>query len=168
MRMHPPIPLPFYHFSVDDVFASLLEMPDCESVPVPQMLRFLVDLHQSYGTQTDLYVFLQGTCGRRPRSLLDLSSRVCARVNALPGIRFGPHALDYATAPYAQSLEEQRRTFDELYRAIAHFVGPRQASRWVRLHYFSECFELAPFWRDKGVEALLLTDKEAIAYRLPE
>ena len=41
------------------------------------------------------------------------------------------------------------------YLAIAHFVGPRQASRWVRLHYFSECFELAPFWRDKGVEALL-------------
>ena len=74
MRMHPPIPLPFYHFSVDDVFASLLEMPDCKSVQFRRCYGSSLIFISLTGAQTDLYVFLQGTCGRRPRSLLDLSS----------------------------------------------------------------------------------------------
>ena len=48
------------------------------------------------------------------------------------------------------------------------FAGPGKNSRWVRLHYFSEPLESSQYLAEHGVESLLLTDKPAVSYRLPD
>ena len=53
-----------------------------------------------------------------------------------------------------------------LFAEIARLSTPRQRARWLRLHYFSECFELASLWHGHGVDALLTTDKPALSHRM--
>lgn len=171
MSLSPPLPdgakCPAYHFSVDDVFESLLAPVEHHRAIADQpVIRFLLNLAQLHGTQTDLYVFLTDPPGAGSRSLHHLPDPVCVGLAALDGLRFGPHGRDYETAPHAQTLAEQERTVLALYDAIARFCSRSKLSRWVRLHYFSECYELAPVLLAHGVKALLLTDKPAITYRL--
>ncbi|HEY6565824.1 MAG TPA: hypothetical protein VIY86_15175, partial [Pirellulaceae bacterium] len=75
--------------------------------------------------------------------------------------------FDDETPPYAQIPAEQRSFCDLIYSEIARFAGPDRTSRWVRLHYFSEAYELASYFQSRGVEALLTTDKPSVSYRLP-
>lgn len=84
-----------------------------------------------------------------------------------PWIRFGPHALDSTTPPHTQTLAAQQEFCESFYNHIHRFAGRELASRWVRLHYFSDCCELATFFRSRQVDALLTTDKPALRYRLP-
>ncbi len=157
-----------FHFSIDDVFDCLVELSErgspAEAQPVLAFCRALAEK----GALTDLYCFRRGP---GPDGAIwrldDLSPEACDSLRRLEGVRFGPHAEDYATAPHAQTLDEQTRTFEGLFRALGRFAGEEQRARWLRLHYFSECHEIAPLWQAHGVEALLTTDKPAIAYRLP-
>jgi hypothetical protein len=158
--------IPAYHFSVDDVFDMIASAEtDCAVADRPPF-RFLLDLAQSHCTVTDLYVFLRGRQRDRSYSLHDVSSFACRQLARLDGLRFGPHGRDYALPPHAQSLLEQDRSLTELYRAISRFCDSSKLSRWVRLHEFSECYEIAPLFLERGVSALLLTDKPAVTYRL--
>lgn len=173
MTSGPPLPNdmtgPAYHFSVDDVFDSLAgPMDGGQGLPDQPVIRFLLDLAQAYGTETDLYVFLRDPSDKGGRSLWDLPDAACAELDGLDGVRFGPHGLDAEVPPYAQSLEDQERMIGEISSALARFCRPEKLCRWVRLHYFSECYEIAPVLRARGVEALLMTDKPAITYRLGE
>jgi hypothetical protein len=173
MSLSRPMPdgvkAPVYHFSVDDVFASLVAPVESGPAFADQpVIRFLLDLAQSHGTQTDLYVFLRDPPGDVSRSLYDLPDSVCAQIAQLDGLRFGPHARDDASAPHAQTIIEQEATLVELYSAIARFCNPSRQSNWVRLHYFSECYEIAPLLLSHGVSALLLTDRPAVTYRLDD
>jgi len=163
MLTHPS----FYHFSVDDVFNCLIEVTDAQiSLFEHPFFAFLQSLHQTYGTSIDLYLFYQGLVQGKPRCLSEVSSHLQPDFRASPWLRLGPHAWDYKTAPYAQSPAQQKETFEAIYQEIERFGD--QPSRWLRLHYFSEAYELAPYWQSKGVDTLLLTDKPAAAYRLPE
>lgn len=160
---------PAYHFSVDDVFASLFAPAEAKQAVTDQpAIRFLLELTQSYGTQTDLYVFLHDPPEDRTRDLRRVPDFVCAQVSRLEGLRFGPHGRNYISPPHAETLARQEATLRELYAAIARFCDSAKLSRWVRLHYFSECYEMAPVFLEHGAEALLLTDKPAITYRLDE
>jgi hypothetical protein len=160
---------PAYHFSVDDVFSSLFAPAETKQTVADQpAIRFLLDLTQSYGTQTDLYAFLHDPPEDQARDLSRLPDFVCTQVSRLEGLRFGPHGRDYISPPHAETLAQQATTLRELYVAIGRFCDSSKLSRWVRLHYFSECYEMAPVFLQHGAEALLLTDKPAITYRLDE
>ena len=156
---------PGYHFSVDDFFASLVNPPETGSAIADRpIFRFILDLAQSHGTITHLYVLLRDTKGSG--SLHDLSDFTCKQLSEFGELRFGPHGQDYVSAPHAQTLIEQEKTFIDLYRAIGRFCQASRFSRWVRLHYFSESYDLAPLFLERRVSALLLTDKPIVTYRL--
>lgn len=158
-----------YHFSVDDVLDCLLEVSDREQGLFEHpFFAFLQQLHDLFDVKVDLYLFLRKLTGNAQRTLADVSESLKPSFQASPWIRFGPHALDNATPPYAQTLEAQREFCESVYDHILRFAGQERASRWVRLHYFSECYELATFFRSRQVDALLTTDKPALSYRLPE
>jgi hypothetical protein len=157
-----------FHFSVDDVIRAPLMVSDWD-LPVEgaPMLAFLARLHADWGVRSDLYCFLEmvEADGRR-RSLAGLTPAACARLGAAEAFAWGPHAQDYATAPHAQDVEAARATFTALGAALDRIGGAR--APWVRLHYFSELFELAPLWAAQGIAALMTTDRPARAWRLDE
>ncbi|KPF64343.1 hypothetical protein IP69_18380 [Bosea sp. AAP35] len=159
---------PGYHFSVDDVLESLLMLSDWHlRVGAQPFLAFCTQL-ASEGAITDLYLFrrMNGIDGR-VRSLDEVANPLVIEALAgLAGVRFGPHAENYATAPHAQTLDRQAATMHGLFEIISRLALPESRARWVRLHYFSECFEIAPVFREHGVEALLTTDKPALTWRM--
>jgi hypothetical protein len=158
----------FYHFSIDDVFDSLIEATDSHIALFEHpFFAFLHSLHANYASSIDLYLFYQKTVQGKQRRLSEVSSHLKKDFMKAKWLRLGPHALDYDTAPYVQSIEAQKKTFNAIYKEIDRFAGPDNRSQWLRLHYFSEAYELANYWQSQGVDTLLLTDKPAVAYRLP-
>ncbi|MCZ2073663.1 MAG: hypothetical protein HUU41_05030 [Bryobacteraceae bacterium] len=159
---------PIYHFSVDDVFEALIQMSDWEMRAFDHpFFRFLKEMHDRYGINCDVYLFLEGNVGGRKRSLSEITGAYRDEFERATWLRFGPHALNYDVPPYTQAPDEQERTFDRLYSEIERIAGPGKTCDWVRLHFFSEAYEIAPYLRKRGISTLLLTDKQAIAYRLP-
>ena len=157
-----------YHFSIDDVFDSIIEASDANIALFKHpFFNFLQSLHTDYGVYIDLYLFYQKITQGRLRNLTEISPYLKTDFISAPWLRLGPHALDYDTAPYLQSFAEQEKTFNVIYKEIRRFAGSSNMSRWLRLHYFSEAYELSTYWQSQGVDTLLLTDKPAVAYRLP-
>jgi len=158
-----------FHFSVDDVLASLLEVTD-RDVPLfdHPLFAFLRSLHQEYAADVAIYLFLEQIVRGRRRRLDEVSNRLRDDLGASTWLSFGPHGLDYDHPPHGQSPDAQLDTFEKIYDQIDRFAGSQRRTPWVRLHHFSESFELADFWRGQGVTTLLLTDKSAVSYRLPE
>jgi hypothetical protein len=160
---------PVYHFSVDDVFECLIDATEnYASVFQQPFFKFLSRMHQSYGAHTDLYLFNRAPVAGRMRSLAEVSERFRGQFQEATWLRLGPHALEYEVAPHTQTPDEQIATFDEAHREIERFAGAGKTPGFLRLHFFSEAFELGTYFRQKGVHTLLLTDKPVIAYRLDE
>ena len=159
---------PFYHFSVDDVFDALIELTDSGKrlFDIP-FFAFLKQLHDAYGTNVDIYLFYQGNVRGRLRTLQEVSASEKQTFEHNKWIRFGPHSLDYENPPYAQTLAVQKEVFDRIYSEVHRFAGTGSTSSWVRLHYFSESYELASYFHERGVRALLATDKNAGSHRMP-
>lgn len=159
-----------FHFSVDDVLSAPLQLSDWEMLVRDQpMLGFLDRLHAETGGVSDLYLFASARLADgRLRHLAEVSGPAAAVLGAAPGFRWGPHAADYETAPHGQSVADATRTFTALMAEIARIAPPERRADWVRLHYFSELYELAPLWRAAGITALMTTDRPALCYRLPE
>lgn len=159
---------PYYHFSVDDVFDSFIEVSDSRLALFDHpFFQFLKNIHDEFGAIVSLYLFYQNTIRGTLRTLAEVSDANKEVLNRSSWLRLGPHGLDYALPPYAQSSVEQARIFDAIYGEIDRFAGKGERSKWVRLHHFSESYELAQYFRPKGVSALLSTDKEAVSYRMP-
>ncbi|MFO1039738.1 MAG: hypothetical protein U1E45_23090 [Geminicoccaceae bacterium] len=155
-----------YHFSVDDVLDGLLEIEAGRPVPQVPLAAFLDEQHQACGLAADLYLFLR----RSPdgRGLADLGGPAVEWARQRTWLCFGPHAADYETAPYGQDPDAVAATLEALFAQISRLVPAAQRSAWLRLHYFSECYGQADLLRANGVDTLLLTDKPAVAYHLPE
>jgi hypothetical protein len=162
---------PCYHFSVDDVFDSLIEITD-NRIPVfsHPFFKFLEELHDEFGLNVDLYLFYQKRIDGKLRTLKEIPEffRAPLKDRDITWLRFGPHALDDETAPYSQIPEEQLETFQKIYSEIARISDESQLSKYVRLHYFSESYEAADFFISMGVKALFTTDKESFSYRMPD
>ncbi len=177
--------LQHYHFSVDDVLDCLLSLtPNTRSLSECELINYFRELHNEFGAQVDFYTFLQHpqhAATRRqpngqsngddakpsPTSLTDLPASLAPLFRKLPWLRLGPHALDRDTPPHAQSLKDQANFLEDTYREIVRFASSNSVSPWVRLHYFSECYEQAPVLNRFGTRGLFTTDKPAISYRLP-
>jgi len=156
-----------FHFSIDDVLGSLLQLSDWNlKISQQPMLAFLAELHAETGVKSDLYLFLQTIAADgRTRHLKELSGAACEMLRSARHLRYGPHARDYQTAPHAETVYEVTQGMTHLFENIERFSTPDQRSDWVRLHYFSELHELASFWTRHNVQALMTTDKPAVAYR---
>jgi hypothetical protein len=158
-----------FHFSFDDVFSSLIHASDTgESLFNQPFFAFLRELHEAHGVGVDLYLFYEKYFEGRLRTLKDVCSRFREEIQDAGWLRFGPHGLDPDRHPYTQTPFEQREAFSAIFSEIDRFAGEGSRSPFVRLHYFSEALELAPYWLGNGVTTMFLTDKPAISYRLPE
>ena len=159
---------PFFHLSVDDVFADLVTASDHgRALAADKMIGALDRLNAEFGTSVDLYLFAESELDGQQRRLEELSTAVVADLRARPWLRLGPHAANPQTPPHRQTLAELEATLERLFDIVDHLGGATARSRWVRLHEFSEAYEAAPVLRAYGIEALFTTDKPAIAWRLP-
>lgn len=143
---------PNFHFSIDDVFESLIDV----SHP---MIKFLDEIDYP----VDLYCFYQN----KQKTLSDVSDD-CLNYfkDTSCKIKFGVHGLDNDTPPYSQSSSEQIEVFNKIYLEFDRLGFPY--SKQVRLHNFSESYELANYFNVKGVDRLFTTDKDALLWRIPD
>ncbi len=160
---------PWYHFSIDDMFDVLIEVTD-KNMPLFQhpLMALLKEMHDRYGMHVDLELFYQKEIDGFVRTLKEVRSLREELLAAGDWIHFGPHALDYQTAPFEQSPEDQKKVFDDIYREIDRFAGSDMHGQWVRLHFYSESFELGEYFRGHGVTALLSTDRAAGSHRMSD
>lgn len=158
---------PFFHVSVDDVFLPIWQASQDRIGSVP-FFAFLDDLNQEFDLPIDLYVFYRDRVDDRIYELSDIPDSARREFEARQWMRWGPHALDYETPPYSQDPGPLNDTVGKIYRELDRLTGDSGRSRWVRLHYFSECTEATDLFRDHGMEALFLTDKDALSYNLPD
>jgi len=167
--MSKPCGSPGLHFSIDDVLECLLELDGSqESLYEHWFFAFLRQLHFDFDISIDLYLFYRRQVGRGDKDLSCVSDRFIADFASSPWLRFGYHALDYITPPYQQTVAEQLASFSLIEKEIIRFTGRGASSPLLRLHYFSETYEIYDFLAGHGVHGLLLTDKQAVAYHLPD
>jgi hypothetical protein len=158
---------PFYHFSIDDVIDSLIEVSDSSGDFFSHhFFKFLNIIHNKYNVNIDLYCFYQKSIGNKLRTLHDVSDKYKEIFINNPWLHLGPHALNYESAPYAQTPDQQMQTFDSIYREIERFTGNPSKCDFLRLHFFSESYELSNYFQTKKVHSLFTTDKPAITHRL--
>ena len=111
-----------YHFSVDDVFDSLIEVTDRGILLYEHpFFAMLWEMWQKHGLITGLHLFYQKELDGRLRTLKDV--RDISEELRCGWLMFGPHALDPLTPPYSQSVEEQKIVFDNTYQQIKRFAG---------------------------------------------
>lgn len=160
---------PWFHFSIDDVFDSLIEVTD-KNIPLFKHPYFslLKEMHDRYGVTVGLHLFFQKEIDGKLRNLCDVRDLKKEILDAGGWIYFGPHALDHETAPYNQSKDEQIAVFNRTYDEIDRFAGKNSYARWVRLHYYSESYELADYFTKRGVTALFSTDRSVGSHRMPQ
>lgn len=158
---------PFYHFSIDDVIDSLIEVSDSSNDFFSHhFFKFLDIIHNKYDVNIDLYCFYQKNIRNKLRTLNDVSDEFKETFINNSWLHLGPHALDYESAPYAQTPNQQMQTFDSIYREIERFSGNPSKCKFLRLHFFTESYELSDYFQTKKVHSLFTTDKPAIAHRL--
>jgi hypothetical protein len=157
----------FFHFSVDDVFHSLIDTPIETDIFSNSMFGFLKKLNDKFDINVDLYCFYESLVGNYTKRLSDVSEKYKDTLKNNSWIRFGVHGLNTDTPPHSQNAEEQIETFEKIYSEFMRICGDNYSS-WTRLHCFSESFELSDYFLSKGVDKLLTTDKKTLLWRLPE
>ena len=158
-----------FHFSVDDVFDALLEVTDSR-IPLfdHPFFSFLNAMHREFDAKIGCHLFYQKKLDGKLRTLKEVSSLKDQLAGGNPWLFFAPHALEYETSPYAQSVEEQIQTFDKIYREIDRIAGSHVYTQFLRLHYYSESYELGDYFRTRGVKALFATHRNVGSHRMPD
>ena len=158
---------PFYHFSIDDVIDSLIQVSDSSSDLFSNyFFEFLETIHKKYDVKIDLYCFYQKIFQNKLRNLTEVSDQYKKIFINNSWLRFGPHALDYDSPPYAQLPDQQIDVFDSIYKEIERFTGNPSKCEFLRLHFFTESYELSDYFQTHNIHSLFTTDKPDIAYRL--
>ena len=80
---------------------------------------------------------------------------------------FGPHGLNKETPPHLQSPNEQKKCFKKIINEINRFAGSKNYSSFIRLHHYSESFELYNFFKKNNIKALFSTDRNVGSHRMP-
>ena len=146
-----------FHFSVDDVFASLIEITD-KNIPLKNHWFFkqLYNLWSKYQIKTSCNLFYEGFVNGNRRSLEQVRS---IKDEIREGwLYFGPHALNIGTPPYKQTNSNQIKTFDKIYNEIDRFAGTRHRCSFLRLHYYSESYQLANYWKKNKIKGIFANE----------
>lgn len=160
---------PWFHFSIDDVHGSLVEASKLTSLFKYPLYEFLSHIHGVYGLYFDLKLFYEQKDWNGYSDLEDVESIRSQLITTGNFIRFGPQSRNQRIAPHDESsLESQVQIFNAIYEQIDRFAGNDMYCKWVRLHYFSELFEQGGYFRNRGVSALLTTDRPVGSYRMGE
>ncbi len=156
-----------FHFSIDDVFESLIEVSD-KNIPLKKhwFFKILYELWKNYKIKTAIYLFYQKKMNGNIRTLKEVKN---IKDQIKEGwIYFNFHGLDKHNPPFSQTTLNQKKTFEQIRSEIRRFAGKKYFSRFVRLHYYSEAFKLGEYFKKKKVKGLFTTDKKAISYNLPK
>ena len=155
----------YMHFSVDDVFNSLIEITD-KNIPLKNHWFFsqIYRLWKKYKIRTGLYIFYKGKINGKIRYLSEVKSlKDQLKEN---WIYFGPHALDFNSPPHKFSTKDQKKHVQQIYKEIHRFAGNKYYTKNVRLHEYSECYELSNLFKNYKVNTLFSTDKNVGSHRL--
>ena len=155
-----------HHFSVDDVFKSLIEVTD-KNIELKKHWFFsnFYKLWKKYKIKTGLYLFYSGKVDGEIRNLSEI--RNIKKELKENWIFFGPHALNTSSPPHKFSPKVQKQHLSKIYSEISRFAGSKYFVKKVRLHEYSESFELKNFFKKYKVSTLFTTDKIVGAHRLP-
>ncbi len=151
------------HFSVDDVPMTCLNgHPSGEA-----FWKFIDSVHDHHGFDVDLYCFQQD-CHAEPDPVVASDDLIRAREHARKRwVRVSPHALCAHVPLHDQTVVAQADVLNSTIHRLSE-VGPYTIAAWTRFHYFSEPLELRDDLLAAGIDTVLLTDRDVVAYRLPE
>jgi hypothetical protein len=156
-----------FHFSVDDVFNSLIEITDKKiSLKKHHFFKILYKLWKKYKIRTGLHVFYQGKIEGKLRTLKDV--KILKKEIKEGWIYFGAHGLDIDTPPYTQKPNAQKKVLNNIYKEIYRFAGKKFLCKRIRLHHYSESYEISNFLKKKKISALFSTDRKVGAHKLPK
>ena len=164
-----PPPSPIYHFSVDDVFRAFIEVTD-RRIPLFSHLffGFLRELHAEFGVSIGLHLFFEEHIDGKLRNLTEVANLKKDLAESKSWLFFGPHALSNDIPPYTQSPKDQKITFTKIYNEIDRFAGPGRNAKSIRLHHYSESYELASYFHKRGVRTLFSTDRDVVSHRMSD
>ncbi|MCB9819645.1 hypothetical protein H6789_03000 [Candidatus Nomurabacteria bacterium] len=159
----------WYHFSVDDVFDSLIDVTK-RDIPLfsHPFFALLKEVNDQYDIQVDLELFWSKEIDGVLYTLKDVRDLTSEIKEVGSWLRFAPHADSYMVPPFEQTSDEQKVVFDKIYNEIDRFAGKSLCGKWVRLHYYSEMYEMANYFQQKGVTALFSTDRPVGSHRMPK
>ncbi len=157
----------YLHFSVDDVFNSLIEVTD-KNIKLKDHWFFsqFYKLWKKYKISTGLYLFYEGRVKGKLRNLQEVKSIKNEMRNNW--LFFGPHAYNFESPPHKFSPNIQKKHLSKVYKEIRRFTGNKCLTKKVRLHEYSESFELKKFFQKHNTTNLFTTDKSVGAHRLPK
>ncbi len=155
-----------FHFSVDDVFNSLIEISDKKILLKDHwFFKQLYDLWKNYGVKTSCNLFFEGIVNDKKRNLQEVR---CIKNEIAEGwLFFGPHALNSSTPPFKQNKTQQIKTFNGIYKEIDRFAGTKNRCKYIRLHHYSESYQLNNYWKQKKIKGLFSTDRSVGSHTMP-
>jgi hypothetical protein len=156
-----------FHFSIDDVFEFLIEISD-KKIPIKKHYFFksLYNIWRKYKIKTGLHLFYEGKIKNKLRTLKEV--RIIKNEIKEGWIYFGPHALNVNTPPYSQTPLDQKKFINDTYKEIYRFAGKKFLCKRIRLHYYSESYEISKFLRNKKIHTLFSTDRKVGAHKIPK
>ena len=156
-----------FHFSVDDVLKSLIEVTD-QNIKLTNhwFFSYLYKIYQTYNVKIAVYLFYEEKINNKIRNLTEV--RNLKKELKENWIFFGAHALNYQSPPHKLSVKIQKNHIDKIYKEIIRFTGNKYLAKKLRLHEYSECYELNKNLRKYNVSSLFTTDRNIGAYRLKE
>jgi len=155
------------HFSIDDVFNSLVEISE-KKIPLKKHYFFkeLYKIWKKYKIKTGLNVFFENTINNKSKSLKNV--RKMSKELSENWIYFNFHALKPSLPPYKQKTDDQKKTFEKITNEIKRFAGKKYLSKYVRLHHYSESFELSNFFKKYKIKGVFTTDRKIGSHRMPK
>ena len=156
-----------FHFSVDDVFESLIEVSD-KNIPLQKHWFFkpLYEIWKKYKIRTGLHLFYEGQVNNKLRTLKDIKK--LNKNDFKKWLFFGPHAKNTNLPPYKQASKHQKKNFKKIIKEINRFAGKQNNSNYIRLHHYSESYELSSFFKKNKIKALFSTDRKVGSHRMPK
>lgn len=137
-----------FHFSVDDVFKSLIEITDKKiSLKKHNFFKIFYKLWKKYKIKTGLHIFYQGKIKGKLRTLKEV--KILKKEIKEGWIYFGAHGLDANTPPYTQKPTTQKKVLNNIYKEIYRFAGKKFLCKRIRLHHYSESYEISNFLKKK-------------------
>ncbi len=155
----------YLHFSIDDVLRSLIEVKDKKIKLIDHwFFSILYKIHSEYKINICLYLFYEEIINGKLRNLSEIHSiRNQIKNNWL---LFGAHGLNYNNPPHKVPVTKQKKHINKIYKEIIRFAGRKNLASKVRLHEYSECFEIKSLLKKYNVKSLFSTDREIGSHRL--